>query len=80
MDQAAVAAIKSWHVDAVRVPLNEACWNGQRYVNPADAGQNYQQAVAAYVRLLNQNGLVAILDLQWSDGAYTGPAGSCAVG
>ena len=77
MDQAAVAAIKSWHVDAVRVPLNEACWNGQRYVNPADAGQNYQQAVAAYVRLLNQNGLVAILDLQWSDGAYTGPAGSC---
>ena len=78
MDQAAVAAIKSWHVDAVRVPLNEACWNGQSYVNPADAGKNYQQAVAAYVRLLNQNGLVAILDLQWSDGAYTGPAGSCA--
>lgn len=80
MDQAAVAVIKSWHVDAVRVPLNEACWNGQSYVDPADAGKNYQQAVAAYVRLLNQNGLVAILDLQWSDGAYTGPGPALACG
>lgn len=77
MDQAAVAAIKSWHVNAVRVPLNEACWNGQSYVNPADAGKNYQRAVTAYVRLLNQNGLVAILDLQWSDGAYAGPDLAC---
>ncbi len=29
MDQASVTAMKSWGVNAVRVPLNEACWNGE---------------------------------------------------
>ena len=32
MNQASVTAIKSWDVNAVRVPLNEACWNGESYV------------------------------------------------
>ena len=27
-DQASITAMKSWGVNAVRVPLNEACWNG----------------------------------------------------
>ncbi|HYB88994.1 MAG TPA: cellulase family glycosylhydrolase [Streptosporangiaceae bacterium] len=78
MDQAAVTAIKAWRVDAVRVPLNEACWNGASYVNPAFAGANYQRAVADYVRLLNRNGMVAILDLHWTAGAYSGPGAACA--
>jgi endoglucanase len=77
MDQASVAAIKAWRVDAVRVPLNEACWNGASYVNPAFAGANYQRAVADYVRLLNRNGMVAILDLHWTAGAYSGPGAAC---
>jgi endoglucanase len=77
MDQAAVAVMKGWHINAVRIPLNEACWNGQAYVNPAYAGQKYRDAVEAYVRLLNRNGIVAVLDLQWSDGTYTGKFSSC---
>jgi len=77
MGQASVAAIKRWRVDAVRVPLNEACWNSASYVNPAAAGSNYQRAVAAYVRLLNRNGIVAILDLHWTAGAYSGPWAMC---
>lgn len=77
MGQASVVAIKKWGVNAVRVPLNEACWNGQSYVKASYRGTYYQQAVEAYVRLLNRNGLVAILDLHWSDGAYTGPASAC---
>jgi hypothetical protein len=77
MDQTAVSAIKSWNVNAVRVPLNEACWNGESYVNPAYAGANYISAVSAYVNLLNSNGIVAILDLHWTDGAYTGPSAGC---
>jgi hypothetical protein len=44
MDQTAVSAIKSWNVNAVRVPLNEACWNGESYVNSAYAGANYISA------------------------------------
>jgi endoglucanase len=27
-DDASIAAIKAWHVNAVRVPLNEDCWLG----------------------------------------------------
>ena len=77
MGQAAVAAIKAWHVDAVRVPLNEACWNGDSYVKPSFAGANYQRAVAEYVRLLNRNGIIAILDLHLTAGAYSGPGASC---
>jgi len=77
MDQAAVSAIKSWNVNAVRVPLNEACWNGESYVNPAYAGANYISAVKAYVNLLNSNGIVAILDLHWTDGVYTGSSSGC---
>jgi endoglucanase len=76
-DQASVSAMLAWGVNAVRVPLNEACWNGEPYVNPAYSGANYQDAIKAYVRLLNANGMVAILDLHWTDGAYTGPSSEC---
>ncbi|MGH3156233.1 MAG: cellulase family glycosylhydrolase, partial [Streptosporangiaceae bacterium] len=40
-------------------------------------GSNYQRAVKNYVNLLNRNGIVAILDLHWTDGAYTGPSSGC---
>ena len=77
MGQPSVTAIKSWDVNAVRVPLNEACWNGQSYVNPADRGAAYRHAVEAYVRLLNRNGLIAIVELAFTDGLYTGPSSAC---
>ena len=67
-DQASVKAMKSWGINAVRLPLNEACWNGESYVNPAFAGNNYRDAIKAYVDLLNSNGIYVILDLQWTDG------------
>jgi endoglucanase len=77
VDQAAVTAMLSWKVNAVRVPLNEACWNAESYVNSAYAGTNYINAIKSYVSLLNSNGLVAILDLHWTDGTYTGPSAGC---
>ena len=76
-DQASVNAIKSWGVNVVRLPLNEACWNAESYVKPAYAGQNYRAAIEAYVKLLNANGIVAVLDLHWSDGLYTGNSSGC---
>jgi endoglucanase len=78
VDQASVTAMKSVGVNAVRIPLNEACWNAESYVKPAFAGAAYQAAIKAYVSLLNANGIVAILDLHWSDGTYTGNAAGCA--
>jgi hypothetical protein len=76
--QASVSAMRSWGVNAVRIPLNEACWNGEPYVSPAYSGANYQSAIRTYVNLLNANGMVAILDLHWTDGRYTGPSSGCA--
>ncbi|MFE7592318.1 cellulase family glycosylhydrolase, partial [Kitasatospora sp. NPDC057512] len=76
-DQASVTAMKSWRVNAVRVPLNEDCWLGHSNVDPAYAGTAYIGAVRSYVDLLHRNGLVAVLDLHWTDGAYTGPSAGC---
>ncbi len=64
-DPASVAAIASWHTDAVRVPLNEDCWLGINGVPAAYSGANYRNAIASYVSELNAAGLVAILDLHW---------------
>ena len=77
-DEASILAMKNWsHVTAVRVPLNEACWNGESYVDPTYAGQNYINAIKNYVDLLTANGLDVILDLHWTDGLYTGPSSGC---
>lgn len=79
----AVAAFNRWHLDVVRVPLNEQCWLG---VNPvrrtednvirlhgaaaAEAGRKlkrrYRATVKAFVKRLNQHGLIVILDLHWT--------------
>ena len=79
-DQASITAMKNWGVNAVRVPLNEACWNAESYVNSAYAGANYINAIKAYVSLLNANGMVAILDLHWTDGALHRHLGRLLVG
>jgi len=76
-DQASVTAMKDVGVNAVRVPLNEACWNAESYVNSAYSGAHYQAAIKAYVSLLNANGMVVILDLHWTDGLYTGNSAGC---
>ncbi len=42
-DQASITAMKNWGVNAVRVPLNEACWNAESYVSSAYAGRQLHQ-------------------------------------
>ena len=57
VDQASVAAMKSWKINAVRVTLNDQCWLG---VNGLPVGGNaagYRKAVLAYVSLLRRNGM-----------------------
>ena len=78
VDEASLLAVKSWsHITAVRVPVNDACWNAESYVNAAYAGTTYQNAIKNYVNLLNANGIVAIIDLHWTDGLYTGTSSGC---
>jgi hypothetical protein len=78
MDAASVAAIKSWNVNVVRIPLNEDCWLGLPNINPAYSGAAYQRAVKDYVALLHRYDLVAIVELHWSHGVYTGNSSACA--
>jgi endoglucanase len=65
-NQEAVEAIASWHVNVVRIPLNEDCWLGINGAPEAYSGANYQQAIHEFVAALNSAGIYAILDLQWS--------------
>jgi endoglucanase len=64
-DNAAIAAISTWGVNAVRIPLNEDCWLGTGGVNAAYAGANYQSAIRAFVNRLLEHRLDVILDLHW---------------
>jgi len=63
---AAVAAITAWHVDAVRLPLNEDCWLGINGVPTATSGAAYRGAISAFVTQLEARGIVVDLDLHWS--------------
>lgn len=76
-DQSSINAMKKWHINAVRLPLNKACWTGAPYIRRVLSERAYQRAVEAYVRLLNVNGIIAILDLHWTTGEYTGPSSGC---
>jgi endoglucanase len=70
-DAKSVAAMASWHVNAVRIPINEDCWLGINGVKPELAGANYRGAIANYVRLLHRYGMYAELSLMWAaPGSY----------
>lgn len=64
---AAIAAIRAWHANVVRIPLNEDCWLGINLGagNP-DQGAPYRNAILRFVSRLNAAGLYAILDLHWN--------------
>src|SRR5437660_11754841 len=65
-DAASVAAMATWHINAVRVPLNEDCWLNINGVSAAYGGATYQAAIRSYVSLLHQYGLYAVLELHWN--------------
>jgi hypothetical protein len=76
-DAASVAAMAMWHINTVRVPLNEGCWlneyttSNDPYAQGRDPtpyeGAAYQSAIGAYVALLHSYGMAAILTLMGLD-------------
>ncbi|HEX9037568.1 MAG TPA: cellulase family glycosylhydrolase [Ktedonobacterales bacterium] len=60
------AALLAWHINAVRIPMNEACWLGMPGVPSQYGGSAYQNAIAAYVQALTEQGIYVILDLHKS--------------
>lgn len=65
-DRASIEAIKRWHANVVRVPLNESCWLGTGEVDPELSGQPYREAVRGFVERIERAGLYVILDLHWA--------------
>src|SRR6202042_175303 len=53
-DARSVAAIARWHVNIVRIPVNEDCWLGINGIKPRYGGAAYRRAIIAYVGLLHR--------------------------
>jgi endoglucanase len=62
---AMIAAMTSWDINVVRVPLNEDCWLGLGVPN-GRGGTAYRRIVQRYVHALNAAHLFVILDLHWA--------------
>ncbi len=65
-DQVSIDAMLSWHINAIRIPLNEDCWLNINMGGSKYGGDVYQDAIKRYVDLLVENGITPILDLHWS--------------
>jgi endoglucanase len=74
-DAAGAALIAKWHVNTVRVPLNQDCWLGEDGLPAFGRVSGYRAAVRRWVSTLHSAGLAVILDLHWS-----GPDGVVADG
>lgn len=61
-----IAAMRSWHVNAARVQLNESCWLGVQGAPKADSGAVYRRAIERYVAELNGAGMYVIIDMHFS--------------
>jgi endoglucanase len=70
---AAIAAMQTWRVNTVRLPLNEDCWLNINGVKAIYGGANYIAAITHYVNDLNAAGIVVILNLHFSAPGTTLP-------
>jgi endoglucanase len=74
-DAAGAAVIVSWHINTVRIPLNQDCWLGDDGLPRFGRASGYRAAVRRWVSVLHRAGRAVILDLHWS-----GPEGVVADG
>jgi hypothetical protein len=72
-DSHSIRVMKSWHINAVRVPLNEDCWLGINGVSTAYGGAAYRAAITNFVNLLNANSMYVELSLIWGAPGSTPP-------
>lgn len=77
VDDASIEAMAAWHIQAVRIPLNEECWLGLSNIDPRYGGTNYQNEVKGFVSRLEAHGITPIVEMHWNQGTYTGPSSGC---
>ncbi len=61
-----IAAMARWHVNIVRIPVNEDCWLGINGIKARYAAANYRRAIVGYVRRLHDDGIDAEISLMWA--------------
>jgi hypothetical protein len=65
-DDTSIAAMASWHINAVRLGLNEDCWLGINGFPASMSASAYQAAIIDYVNRLHLQGMYAIVELHWN--------------
>jgi hypothetical protein len=59
-----IKAMLGWRINAVALPLNEACWlGGYAPISPRFSGVAYRAAILDYVSRLNARGIIVVLRL-----------------
>lgn len=58
-----LSVLQAWHVNTVRLSVNEDCWLGINGVPPATSGPAYRNALIGYVNLLTSHHYYVIFDL-----------------
>jgi endoglucanase len=74
-DLAGARLITTWHVNTVRLPLNQDCWLGDDKLPKFGRASGYRKAVRKWVSILHRVGFAVVLDLHWN-----GPDGIVANG
>jgi hypothetical protein len=64
-DDATIDAMLTWHINTVRLPLNESCWLGIAGATEV-GGDFYRTLLQEYVDRLHARGLYVVLDLHWT--------------
>jgi endoglucanase len=77
VDDASIAAMRTWKINTVRIPLNEECWLGNSNIDAAYRGATYIAAVKDYVTRLEAHGITPVVELHWTHGQYTGNSAGC---
>lgn len=76
-DSRSIKALLSWDVDAVALPLNEACWlGGFSILSPQFSGASYRNAIVRYVQALNRKGIYVVVRLSGAAPGTDAPFGS----
>jgi hypothetical protein len=65
-DDPNIDAMLAWHINTVRLPLNESCWLGLAGTDGDVGGDYYQTLVKDYVDRLHARGIYVVLDLHWT--------------
>jgi len=66
LDAASIQAMKAWGINSVRIPMNETCWLNINGAPSQYSGAIYKQMIKNYVNVINQQGLYAIVEMQWA--------------